>query len=270
MDDLTAHVGIPIVESLSCSSYSSDSEEYKTGLHSLHFAHEMDLGQMGFSNKLQKSEFSLTDETEVSVETKGLFKPHMALGGDKLIHNVTSADELVKKEKQQAVQASSLVSGKLEETEYSKCQPDCKAEELQLEVNTVRVVSGAKSTKAEIVMEVLHETNALAGEASAAHVQSPDELPSPIKKSSLKSRSFVEASPTISKKSVRIQGSPDVQSEASKIMETRKLRYSNDEFTNSNEVLTPASTKSEGKSIQKKDGKDIGSAPSVCSSCQLI
>jgi hypothetical protein len=70
-------------------------------------------------------------------------------------------------------------------------------------------------------------------------------------------------------KSMRLSGSPEVQSEASKLMETVRLRNSSKEPTLSKEIAGPATSKASAMSIKKKTGKDIGAAPSACASCLL-
>jgi hypothetical protein len=91
---------------------------------------------------------------------------------------------------------------------------------------------------------------------------------SPKKKPILRKEkdSTQELSPS---KSMRLSGSPEVQSEASKLMETARQRNSSKGPTLSKEIAGPATSKASAKSIKKKSGKDIGAAPSACASCLL-
>jgi hypothetical protein len=71
------------------------------------------------------------------------------------------------------------------------------------------------------------------------------------------------------KKSVRLQGSPEVETEASKIMETLKLRSSYEIPSVKRDLTVPPVSKEQGRGIQKK-GNEIGSSPGVCASCQVF
>lgn len=73
--------------------------------------------------------------------------------------------------------------------------------------------------------------------------------------------------PVDNKRSLVISGSPEVLSEASKIMETAKLRNSSNGPRLSKEAAGPATSKAQAAQITKRSGKDIGSAPSSCASC---
>mmetsp|Transcript_9491 Transcript_9491/g.18331 ORF Transcript_9491/g.18331 Transcript_9491/m.18331 type:complete len:280 (+) Transcript_9491:243-1082(+) len=94
---------------------------------------------------------------------------------------------------------------------------------------------------------------------------------SPKKKPLAASEADGEKTPTDTRRSLKISGSPEVLTEASKIMETAKLRNSSNGPGPklSKETAGPATSKAQARNIKRKTGKDIGSAPSACAGCLL-